>query len=406
VLDYFRQNRTKPLTGQLNSGFNILLVNSLFRHNIGWLVLGLLVSLFLPRFCLSQTEADKAKPFEILFLRTKVSFSGSIESKATAEKLANTIISVRPDLKVVNDGLRFDPAVKFPDLELFESLVIELAISTAEGIIELSDNQLVVGGLTDSPVASSALRLRAKPLLGSRSYKDQTCLIPSSDLPDTPILLSTGETRKPFAFKVARVKKKEVITYQPPGFLLQKLAGLIEATKDLSIYLPESERTELPPEVTKVDTPPESPGKEESSRQPDNTMAEAATVFSEALKPNPFQHFGPILFGRNSFILRTGQSEFIPEVAAQLNVPPWDKKAILIQGVVYQSGSSAFAEWLGDRRKSEVVKRLIAAGVSESRFQTETTLSADRIDGGEVRVLVKKPETEEEQKKVEQSDQP
>lgn len=55
-------------------------------------------------------------PFAIEFFKSKVVFSGTADSKATADALTATILSVLPDLKVVKSDLTFDPKVSLPDL--------------------------------------------------------------------------------------------------------------------------------------------------------------------------------------------------------------------------------------------------------------------------------------------------
>lgn len=349
--------------------------------------------IFPVRFAFAEPETDAArerKPFAILFKRSKITFSGSIDAKETADSLAGTILDVRPDMNVVDAGMDFNDDVKLPDRKLLESLIVEIALSTDEGVFEISDDVLVVGGLTDSVVAESVIRLRARALLGKRRYQEQICLVPVEDLPDAPVLLSSGETRKAFTFEQKLEQKKQEASYETPGIMLTKIRSLIEGTADPSIY-PEITVQDpmLMSAVVEIPEPLVVPAEIASQGMKEDTESEEIPPESGAL--SPYEEFGPILFARNSFVLQTGQREMIEELVPVLKAEPWVGHPIIVRSLIYSSGADAFSSWISEKRLAEAVRLLSIAGIHPNFLKAETAKTLDRIDKGEVKILITKP---------------
>lgn len=335
---------------------------------------------FLLLICRSATaEPD---PFVVEFLKTKVAFSGTTDSKETADRIASEVLLARPDLDVVNTGLAFDPEVKLPNLKLMCHLIVEIALSTHEGVFEISDDSLTVGGLTDSVVTSSVLRLRAAPILGDRQFRQQVCLVPGKDLPEIPIMLSTGETRKAYSFDLELKQKKEV-TFEPPGIILTKLLGLIEGTSNPDLFPPVISA----PVVIEAPPPPEDLPEENPVAMPVLPERPPAPP-----PPSPYQEFGPVVFARNSVVLQSGQLEMLKGLAPTFDAEPWQGREIIVRALVYQSGSKVYARWVGERRMAEAVRFLKEAGVPEGRIKPEAVEVAGKIDRGEVKILILKPD--------------
>lgn len=338
-------------------------------------------------------EASTLRPFLITFSKSKVRFSGTLDRKETADNLANAIISARPDLQPVNSGIDFHPDAAVPDLKFLKPLAIEVALSTHEGEIEVSDDRLLVGGLTDSIVAASVLRLRAKPLLGNRRLLEQLCLVPTEDLPDIPIVLSSGDTPAAFAFDLS-MTTVEQSQFQAPGIILTKLLDLVEHTRDVgwlqtgTASPPETETNSVEMTDSNSQEPPE-PGTAEmaNERSPSPSDLPRAT-------PDPFLDLGPILFVRNGFVLQSGQEARFANVIKQLNSTENRQTSVLVRAQIYRSGSADFASWLGDRRIYEVHRRLTSAGIPTERIRKETLQSQDEMDRGEVSILIPRGEVD------------
>lgn len=338
----------------------------------------------------SRSEAiAEIRPFLITFSKNKVRFSGTLDRKETADQLASAIVSARPDLQPVNSGINFHPDASVPDLKFLKPLAIEVALSTHEGEIEVSDDLLLVGGLTDSVVAASVLRLRAKPLLGNRRFIEQLCLVPTEDLPDIPIVLSTGDTRAAFAFDLS-MTTVDAPEFQAPGILLTKLLDLVEYTGDVGwLQTGKSSPTGEKRVASKAVSP--TSGSEEKDMTESTPSGNPSEEGRTPPRPDPFLDLGPILFVRNGFVLQAGQESKFATVIKQLTSTEYKAATILVRARIYRSGSADFASWLGDRRIYEVHRRLTSAGIPTERIRKETLQSQDETDRGEVSILVPKP---------------
>lgn len=343
-----------------------------FRHLV-------IVITILGTLQMAVPEEAGPEPFVIEFFQTKAAFSGSIDSKASADALAAAIVSARPDLNIVNTGMEFDPGVSMPELKLLKSLVVEIALSTTEGVFEISDDSLLIGGLTDSVVTASVLRLRANPILGERRFREQLCLVPTEDLPEIPILLSTGESRKSFSFDL-ELKLKEEVTFEPPGIILTKILDLIEGTADPSLY----------PNIAPVPSAPVSMVETPALVEAKSQLEVTTEVIPEP--PSPYERFGPVLYARNGIVLQEGQKELITSLPEVFQSDPWTGRPIIVRSLIYQSGSETFSTWISERRLAETVRHLTEAGVGAERLAPETLVTTDRIDKGEVQLLILKPQ--------------
>ena len=323
--------------------------------------------------------AKEKQSFSVVISGTKAAFSGTLESKAMVERLANVLIDARSDLEVINTGLEYDSDRKIPHPEMFESLLVEVALSTHEGELALSDEVLTVGGLTDSVVTLSVLRLRAEPFLkDGRRLRERLCLVPTEDLPAIPIILSTGETRDSFSFDLDLLKTDQVF-FEPSGISLLKLGDLIHATKD--VYWLETGKTGGPPPPPAVEVA-EAIGPETIDKPIEEPVV-------EAIIPDPYHQVGVIRYGRNSYLYQVGEEGYFKTLAKQLNEKPYLEKSIQLHCMMYKSGSVAFSEWLVDKRKAKAIEKLVSLGVEKNRIQAEV-VETDQDDIGEVKVRVLK----------------
>ena len=356
-----------------------------------------------------KSGEKEIEAFSIVFFKNKVRFSGTIDSEKNATAIAEALLSARPDLSVVNSGLNFNTTVKLPDLILFQNLVTEVGLSTHEGEIILSRDRLLVGGLSDSIVTSSVLRVRAKPILEGRIYTDRICQVPTEDLPVIPVYLSNGESRKGFSFDFS-MQEKEPVEFVPPGLIPGKILNLIEGTRDMGLLLTGKPTPELP-EITSLENAPnttlaqlddtapkietavvlnnQSPEAESQHKPPPPPPPPAPT---EKQAPAPKVHsgsIGPILFARNSFTLQSGQRENLSAVSSRLASPAFKGKSITIQSVQYKSGADAFANWLSQKRLAEVLGHFKKSGINPGLIRSEYVVSREQSDQGEVRIRVK-----------------
>jgi len=233
-------------------------------------------------------------------------------------------------------------------------------------------------------VVSSVLRIRAAPLLGTRRYQEQICLVSASDLPEFPIRLSSGEFRAPFSPGRALAEKDEV-RFEAPGIMITKLLSLIEGTSDLVAMLPDPvpEPVLITGAVVGVMPQPELGA---TAAVPD-----PGVPVTPAPAPDPHAELGQLLFVRNGILPQSGENEKIAALVVTLNSEPWVAEDVIVQALTYQSTSPAFAGWLSERRLAAAVRQLTAAGIDPARLKPERVISSEKMDRGEVKIRCLKP---------------
>lgn len=328
--------------------------------------------------CAAETEAPVLR---VVFGERTATVSGRVPSDAAAESLAAAVSGVRPDLALDRSGLSVDPAVKLPADSDLRSLVAELGLSTHEGRLEIWDRHLVVGGLTDSLVTRSALRIRAEPFLVGRELHDQICIVDSDDLPSIDVALSkspTGAGADPGSPPPVAEQAFEVA-----GIRLEKLLPAIRMLSRID----ELAGRAAPPATTLRAQPLEAAPQTVPAGAPQIGMAAVPATMPVAR----FETLPSVFFSRNSFLLQANQEATLDELAKLLASPPLKGASIRVEAVKASGGSSAFNDYLCERRTAEVARLLAERGVEPGLVATATTSSPSAVDGGEVRVQVEIP---------------
>lgn len=333
---------------------------------------------------MNNTESCAHEPnsFSIQFTGNKAEFSGTFESKQKLEQLANVLIEALPSLEVINSGLAYDEEYRLPFPEQFENLLVEIALSTHDGELSISESEILVGGLTNSVVPIAAIKIRAAVFTNeNRKLNDRMCLIPTEDLPSHPIILSTGETRAAFSFDL-ELEKIRHSSFEPPGFSLLKLNDLIFNTRNL--YWLETGAVDDPATEVKpiVATPT-------ATQQ---FTLEPIDRDNEIKNTDPFLEIGSIQFSSNSGVLQTGEEKYINTLAEELNSEPYLNQPIELKIMTYQLGSEAFSEWVAKKRKLKMIELLLSLDIDKKRIRDIYEPSSSDHDAGEVKIRVLKPE--------------
>ncbi|MEQ1842175.1 MAG: hypothetical protein ABL994_17350, partial [Verrucomicrobiales bacterium] len=169
----------------------------------------------------SAGMSDDGPLFSVRFSQKSITFTGKVDSTEATEALSAVVQSARPDLKISTEGLVVDPATPFPQLGDVKSLLAEIGLSTHEGVLEMWPDRIVIGGLTDSPVTQTALKIRVDPLLKNRSLINRVCIVGSDELPKIDISLASGN---PGGLTAEAVPPPTVgPAFEVPGILLEKL---------------------------------------------------------------------------------------------------------------------------------------------------------------------------------------
>ncbi len=321
----------------------------------------------------------------IVFGPRSTILSGRIASEATAEVLVNTVKTARPELPPDPSGLVIDPgAPEFPAGDL-KSLLAEIALSTHEGRLEIWPDRLVIGGLTDSLVTQSALRIRAEPFLRSRILQNRLCIVSTDDLPDIAVALADGSKVAMEVPTAAEAKPRVETPFEAPGFRLEKLLAALALLADPAKLgaPPALPATPLSSATTPMRAEPlpaaTEPLPESGTSQP---MKLTATPV-ETLEP-----LAPVSFSANSFLLQANQNATLDTIAKHLLSPGRTGVTVRLDAMKPSGGSSTFNDYLCERRISEVTRLLAERGVDPSILRTDTVNSRSPIDSGEVRITV------------------
>lgn len=321
----------------------------------------------------------------IVFGPRSTILSGRIASQATADVLVNTVKTARPELPPDRSGLVIDPgAPEFPAGDL-KSLLAEIALSTHEGRLEIWPDRLVIGGLTDSLVTQSALRIRAEPFLRSRILQNRLCIVSTDDLPDIAVALADGSKVAMEVPTAAEAKPRVETPFEAPGFRLEKLlAALALLAEPAKLGAPPAPpATPLSSATTPMRAEPlpaaTAPVPESGTSQP---MKLTATPV-ETLEP-----LAPVAFSANSFLLQANQNATLDTIAKHLLSPGRTGVTVRLDAMKPSGGSSTFNDYLCERRISEVTRLLAERGVDPAILRTDTVDSRSPIDSGEVRITV------------------
>lgn len=322
-----------------------------------------------------------AEPLElsVRFGPGKTILSGTVDTEASAADLESTLSQARPDLAVDRSGLSIDPAARMPGLSDLRSLLAELGLSTIEGRLEISKDRLLISGLTDSVVTQSALRIRSAPVLEGRAYHSRLCIVETEAL---PVIGASLTQAGPVPLAEPVVPHLPEKPFETPGIRLEDLLPTLRMLGRLG------ELSGKPaPALTSVN--------------PIRAEPMAASVGGEPVPPAVAEPVLPalpthealpsIFFSRNSFLLQANQAATIASVAKTLLSVPRLGLPVRIEAVRAEGGSSAFNEYLCERRVAEVTRLLTEQGVAGSVVTGAAVSGGSSVDGGEVRISVELP---------------
>jgi outer membrane protein OmpA-like peptidoglycan-associated protein len=335
--------------------------------------------------CGSLLPAAETPLLRVAFETGRVMISGRVDTEATAETIVKALHNARPDLAADRSGLVVDPSAPLPDLTEFPSLLAELGLSTHEGQLELWPDRLVIGGLTDSLVTQSALRIRAEPFLKGRILQNRLCIVGTEDLPKLEVSLAGANAAMPQAAPAVVPVAAPVGSFEMPGLSFAKLLAVMRLPGQID---------RLSGKATSPAAPMPAGGALRAEPLPATTPSNAAdappapTMPLTATPVQTFETLSSVLFSRNSFLLQANQQATIEGITKLLLSPARRGAPVRIEAVKPSGGSTAFNEYLCERRAAEVARFLTDAGVAASLLRVKTIESSSPVDGGEVRLFV------------------
>lgn len=355
--------------------------------------IALLASLF-PVLAGTLAAAPTGNPeLSVRFGDSTIALAGRVDSEETAQNLAAAALGARPDLQVVNEGLIIDATAEIPPFSDLRSLIAELGLSTHEGRLEIWPDRVLIGGITDSVVTLTALRIRLEPIRGQRRFINQICIVGTEYLPKIDVSLTSrapGTDMPPIDLTPVREEAFEV-----PGLLVEKLFPTLLMLSDFDRLEGKTPAPSggalraMPLEMTDAGT-----GAGAGAGADGATPATPATLLTNLLAATPVQQYETmpsVRFSRNSFLLQANQEPIFEELTRYLLSPDRQGRAVLVEAVKASGGSGAFNDYLCERRSAEVIRFLTERGVNAAVMKPGVIDSSSPIDEGEVRVKIEIP---------------
>lgn len=333
------------------------------------------------------SAGDEEPLFEVLFTRDGVAFAGTVDTEENALILAEFVKAIRPDLKILNRGLKIDANAEMPSLSDLKSLLAELGIATHEGRFSLYEDSLIIGGMTDSRITLTALRIRLEPFLTGREFINRLCIVSKDDMPKLSIRLSSGETSGPLLdFDVAPTAAE---AFEPPGLSIANLFPMILTLSDLSRLTGKPSMTEVGGSQAPLQAVPLLQVKNIGGRQAPPVLGMLRAIPAE---PQPtYVPLPSISYTHSTFLLQANQEPSIESVVKQLSTPPLAGHAVYIRPVKSSSQSSTFGDYLVEKRGEATRELLAGRGISAGLMTIQTVEDQSSADTGEVRLVVEIP---------------
>jgi hypothetical protein len=323
-------------------------------------------------------EAADSPTLRVVFGPRNTVLSGRVDAETTVEALLAALKSARPDLPPDRSGLVVDPAAEQTDLADLKSLLAEIALSTHEGRLEIWPDRIVIGGLTDSLVTQSALRIRAEPFLRNRILENRLCIVSTDDLPDIAVSLADGSKVAMEVALSATTAPKVETPFEAPGLRLEKLLAALSLLTDPS-------KLGAPPTMPPVASAA-APGPMRAEPLPGVAMPPALPL--TAMPVETLESLPPVLFATNSFRLQVNQEAGLDAIAKHLLSPGRKGATVRLEAMKPSGGSGTFNDYVCEQRLAEVARLLSLRGIDPAILRPDSVDSRSPIDSGEVRVTV------------------
>lgn len=306
--------------------------------------------------CPPMTASESGQKVKVKFWADDIEVTGSVSEPRVADRLLIALHRAQPGRQVMN-RLTVDPsltAMPLPETDELESLALELALSTRDGCLMITDREVVVSGLTDSHVTHAAFEARLRPMAArhpERQWRNRICLVPEEDL--------APENFPP--------RPRPALNPQPLDMAPVMLAD--------SAYGPGL----APLRATPLAMTPE--GGMPSPLDPRAVVNAEPGTNLELIER--------IQFATDSYLVAYSQAEFVGGVLSKVRALPDLKSQVVLRGYPDTAGSHTYNDWLSLSRAKAVRRALVDAGIPEGRIRLETPATGhDRENLGSVRVFL------------------
>lgn len=322
----------------------------------------------------------------VRFGDSTIALAGRVDSEETAQNLAAAALGARPDLQVVNEGLVIDATAELPAFPDLRSLIAELGLSTHEGRLEIWPDRVLIGGITDSVVTLTALRIRLEPIRGERRFINHICIVGTEFLPKIDVsLTSRAPGTDPATIDLTPAREE---AFEVPGLLVEKLFPTL-------LMLSDFDRLEgKTPAANPAASPLRAMPLEMTDAGAPTEIGTTPAALLTSLPTAPVQQYETlpsVRFSRNSFLLQANQEPIFEELTRYLLSPDRRGRTVHVEAVKASGGSGAFNDYLCERRSAEVIRMLTERGADAAVMKPGVIDSSSPIDDGEVRVKIEIP---------------
>ena len=298
-------------------------------------------------------------PLKVRFWADEIELTGALPDQKTANRLMIAIHHAQPG-KAIWTEVVIDPSRTVNDLPStpqLAGLLLEMALSTKDSSLSVTQDEVIVSGLTDSLVTHAAFesRLRsASDAHGRKAFRNRICLVHSEDL--DPSLLAR-RPRAVLAFRPVESPFLEMAgaPYGPPlppatlGSLAGRTASILGGQREM-------------PEVDLPDPGDSLEGTEEIS-----------DPVSETIRKRILEPSRRIAFTANSYLVSATDYDSLDGVASRLKSHPAEWGKVIVRGFPDTEGRHTYNDWLSLSRARAVKRILVDAGISEDLLKLEVS---------------------------------
>ncbi|MCB1230647.1 MAG: OmpA family protein [Verrucomicrobiae bacterium] len=284
-------------------------------------------------------------PLKVRFWADEIELTGAVPDQKTANRVIIAIHQVCPGTPV-RDRLIINPlrtVVGLPESKDLAGLLLEMALSTKDGSLIVTNSSVVVSGLSDSLVTHAAFEARLSQLAArhpSKVWENRICLVPDEDLRPSrlprrprPALNPAPLERAPFVLSENEYGPMPELRALPLASISLEAEKLVEA-KTTEVLIPDS--AEAPPE-------------------PDIALEAAEQI----------------RFSTNSFLVGFDQYEKVDAAKSRIRDLPESAGKVVIRAYPDTAGRHAYNDWLSQTRAKAILRKLIEAGLAPDRIRIE-----------------------------------
>lgn len=329
----------------------------------------------------AETSAD----FQVEIKERTILISGSLPDDAFATDIEATLASACPNHEIAFGEVVFAPKPGYPSLADLRPLLAELGISTMEGRLEIWQDRIVLGGLTDSQVTLSALTVRLRALLTTRRLVNHLCIVATDDLPKPHLLLAAP----PSFSRLGAGGHRRTATFETSGVAVHTIPDpitLLEQVENFSRSGPGTAPSTVAAPLPAAPIEPAAPETVATYPTPPAPMPLPGNPVPLPAIRNPYAPVGMILFSRNTALFQGNQEEDLADLLSCLESPTFQGQSIRLEAIKASGASAALLDYMCERRLDEATALLTKAGIDKSLISHRTTTDDTAIDSGEVRV--------------------